>query len=245
MKKESRCKEIGRMLNGVMVRQESEVFEYKYTAIPKVIRQFIDENTKELFVENLGCWFINYRNIVDVTGPKDKILLLVEMKISDYKKVTNHYPCVYLGDGLVTEFNENEDLKGYMFFPTVEYADEEACYIESLEDDELVNVIVGVTEKETEPTVSVKEQNLLQKTYLMKDGNGFTKIGKSFNPVYRESTLQSEKPTVELLATLDLDIELELHKKYAEYRVRGEWFSLTSKQIKEIILENSFQKHIP
>lgn len=175
MKKESRYKQIGRMLNGVMVRQESDVFEYKHTVIPKKIRQFIDENTKELFVENLGCWFIHYRNIIDATGLKDKILLLVEMKIIDYKKITNHYPCIYLGHGLVTEFNENEELKDYMFFPTVEYADEESCYIENLEDDELVNVIVGVTGKEIEPITSTKEHSLIQKTYLMKDGNGFTK----------------------------------------------------------------------
>jgi hypothetical protein len=73
------------------------------------------------------------------------------------------------------------------------------------------------------------------KTYLLKDKNtGFYKIGKSVNPKNREKTLQSEKPTYELLKVWDKNIEKELHEKYATQRVRGEWFDLNKIQIKYI-----------
>jgi hypothetical protein len=73
------------------------------------------------------------------------------------------------------------------------------------------------------------------KTYLLKDKNtGFYKIGKSVNPKNREKTLQSEKPTYELLKVWDKNIEKELHNKYATQRVRGEWFDLSKIQIKYI-----------
>lgn len=71
--------------------------------------------------------------------------------------------------------------------------------------------------------------------YLMKDkANGYCKIGISNKPTFRERTLQSEKPTVEMLAShkypsraVASAIETALHTLYAESRVRGEWFNLT------------------
>jgi len=53
------------------------------------------------------------------------------------------------------------------------------------------------------------------KTYLMIDEqNNYYKIGRSNNPNYRESTLQSEKPLIKLLMTCNIDIENELHLKF-------------------------------
>lgn len=79
------------------------------------------------------------------------------------------------------------------------------------------------------------------KTYLMKDSNtNYTKIGKSINPQKRESTLQSEKPTIELLKVCDDLVETELHKKYASNRIRGEWFDLSDNDIQEICSEYKF-----
>ncbi len=70
----------------------------------------------------------------------------------------------------------------------------------------------------------------------MRDKNtGLTKIGKSCNPVSRERTLQSEKPTISLLAISENDIENFLHEQYANKRVRGEWFALTDKDISNIL----------
>lgn len=79
--------------------------------------------------------------------------------------------------------------------------------------------------------------------YLMWDTtNGFHKIGISNNPKYRERTLQSEKPTIELLKAKQYPtrmiaeaIESALHKAYADKRLRGEWFNLSPEDIEHII----------
>jgi hypothetical protein len=79
--------------------------------------------------------------------------------------------------------------------------------------------------------------------YLMLDTtNGFYKIGISNNPEYREKTLQSEKPTIELLAAKPFPsriiaeaIESALHKAYGDKRLRGEWFELDGKDVADIL----------
>ncbi len=79
--------------------------------------------------------------------------------------------------------------------------------------------------------------------YLMKDvANGFYKIGISNNPEYREHTLQSEKPTIELLSArafpsrvIASAIESALHTAFGEKRLRGEWFDLSENEVNDII----------
>lgn len=79
--------------------------------------------------------------------------------------------------------------------------------------------------------------------YLMKDvANGFYKIGISNNPEYREHTLQSEKPTIELLSArafpsrvIASAIESALHTAFGEKRLRGEWFGLSENDVNDII----------
>lgn len=74
------------------------------------------------------------------------------------------------------------------------------------------------------------------KTYLMTDSNtGYTKIGASINPKIRERTLQSEKPTITLFAICEDMIESELHMKFYEKQIRGEWFDLSKKDIDNLI----------
>nr|WP_236027380.1 GIY-YIG nuclease family protein [Gelidibacter pelagius] len=76
----------------------------------------------------------------------------------------------------------------------------------------------------------------------MKDlANGYYKIGISNNPTYREKTLQSEKPTIELIKSklfsnrkVAVAFERSLHKTYENKRLRGEWFELSERDIKEI-----------
>lgn len=78
--------------------------------------------------------------------------------------------------------------------------------------------------------------------YLMKDfANGFHKIGISNSPSYREKTLQSEKPTIELITSkqfsnrkIAVAFESSLHKTYENKRLRGEWFELTEREVREI-----------
>ncbi len=78
--------------------------------------------------------------------------------------------------------------------------------------------------------------------YLMHDTtNGFTKIGISNKPIYRERTLQSEKPTIEMVVSKKFPVrkiaesfEKSLHNTYAEKRIRGEWFELTPEDIEHL-----------
>ena len=78
--------------------------------------------------------------------------------------------------------------------------------------------------------------------YLMVDTtNNFHKIGISNNPRYREHTLQSDKPTIELLCAKEYPsraiaeaFESALHRVYAGKRIRGEWFNLDTSDIEDI-----------
>ena len=72
-------------------------------------------------------------------------------------------------------------------------------------------------------------------TYIMCDKNtGFYKIGKSTKPKFRERTLQSEKPTIELIMVFKADVELNLHTRYKRKRIRGEWFILSPDDLIDI-----------
>lgn len=74
--------------------------------------------------------------------------------------------------------------------------------------------------------------------YLMRDDRSrLFKIGISKNPEYRERTLQSDNPMVTLLAywvAVDASDEKVLHKHFQAYRMRGEWFALTPRHIRQI-----------
>lgn len=78
--------------------------------------------------------------------------------------------------------------------------------------------------------------------YLMCDiSNGFYKIGISNHPQYREHTLQSEKPTIELVCAKQYPvrliaeaIEAALHKAYDSKHLRGEWFQLTLEDVENL-----------
>ncbi len=78
--------------------------------------------------------------------------------------------------------------------------------------------------------------------YLMIDTtNNYHKIGISNKPKYREKTLQSEKPTIEMLAFKEFpsrviakSIEKALHETFRHKNIRGEWFDLDESDINEI-----------
>lgn len=98
-----------------------------------------------------------------------------------------------------------------------------------------------IEEQNEAKTEDVKEKGTCY-VYLMIDTtNNFHKIGISNNPKYREHTLQSDKPTIELLCAKEFpsriiaeSIEAALHKAYANKRIRGEWFNLEKTDIEEI-----------
>jgi hypothetical protein len=79
--------------------------------------------------------------------------------------------------------------------------------------------------------------------YLMHDTtNDYYKIGISIKPEYREKTLQSDKPTIELICSKEYpdrgiakSIENALHINYKVKHIRGEWFELNSSDVENII----------
>jgi len=82
-----------------------------------------------------------------------------------------------------------------------------------------------------------KLQSDFTKVYVMIDKNtGYYKIGRSTNPEKRERTLQSEKPTIEMLFNHDARVvdEKHLHNMFVDKRVRGEWFDLNGSDLNKI-----------
>ena len=87
----------------------------------------------------------------------------------------------------------------------------------------------------TKQKISVKQKIIDKKTYIIKDCNtNLYKIGCSNDPLKREKTLQSEKPNIKIIKIFENYIEKELHIKYNDFRVRGEWFNLNNIQINYI-----------
>jgi hypothetical protein len=78
--------------------------------------------------------------------------------------------------------------------------------------------------------------------YLMFDSqNACYKIGISNIPEWREKTLQSQKPSIKLIAAkkfvnrrIAANFEKALHDSYSHRRKRGEWFILDQEDIEEI-----------
>lgn len=97
----------------------------------------------------------------------------------------------------------------------------------------------GIKIKSKSETVFSQPESSPCYVYLMFDYNtGYYKIGISKSPKRREGTLQSEKPTIEMLACkqypdrkIALAIEKALHNVYSDKHVRGEWFSLSEQDV--------------
>lgn len=79
---------------------------------------------------------------------------------------------------------------------------------------------------------------------MIDHNTGYYKIGKSKKPRFREKTLQSEKPTIEMLFVINKNIEKELHRRYSDKRVRGEWFRLEDKDV-EYLRKKYSEKYLP
>lgn len=102
--------------------------------------------------------------------------------------------------------------------------------MDKLKDNELVSICDNVTHDSCY-------------VYLMHDeANNFYKIGMSNNPVYREGTLQSEKPTIKLIVShkyptrkFAAAIETALHNMYSDVHVRGEWYRLNKDDVNVIV----------
>jgi len=108
--------------------------------------------------------------------------------------------------------------------------------------------------EEEEEEVEVEEESWYEEVeceeylYLMKNNlNGQYKIGRSNNPSYRERTLQSQEPDVNLVAKFKglAYLEREWHDYFDSERVRGEWFKLNSTQLNFMISKCKSSKAPP
>ena len=132
--------------------------------------------------------------------------------------------------GVISEFNSDIILKTIKYLDSILEKDD-ITYLRFKY--QLLNNLIYQTKTNLDITN--------QKTYLMKDSNtGLIKIGKAIDPKFRERTLQSEKPTISLFTICDDLVERELHKKYNDKRVRGEWFKLSKDEVSDIIKEYDF-----
>lgn len=197
-----------------------------------------------LKVDN-GFLFCNSTNI---NGKK--ILAVTESALIDFSDYVENFSSEKVfKDGNVLEFIEGNTFK----IAGIQFGDEDWHYIKIT--DKQVNVVInsevtGLTldlgteiknDRALEEDFQTKKQSI--KTYVMIDTtNNLYKIGKSVNPIVRERTLQSEKPTIELYLVCNSDIENILHFKYKNKRVRGEWFSLTQDDLIDLVLEHEFEK---
>lgn len=100
----------------------------------------------------------------------------------------------------------------------------------------LANPITGKI-KALNCQVSTNADNRQEQTvYLMRNKrNGFTKIGIARDPAFRERTLQSQEPEIEMLFSIQgtRAVEQECHRRFKNQRVRGEWFDLSDSDIEE------------
>ena len=86
--------------------------------------------------------------------------------------------------------------------------------------------------------------------YIMRNNdNGAYKIGISKSPEYREHTLQSQEPNVTCIFQLEFEsrdyaraVERDMHAKYAEYHMRGEWFSIPHNIISQVMADIAKQR---
>jgi hypothetical protein len=84
-----------------------------------------------------------------------------------------------------------------------------------------------------------ENKNVL-KTYLIEDGaNGVFKIGKTINVQQRFNSLKTANPNIKIILVINGFFETELHEKYKKKQISGEWFSLSKKDIKDIIQQYS------
>lgn len=83
-----------------------------------------------------------------------------------------------------------------------------------------------------QPREKTRRHNQAQFAYIMiNKRNGYYKIGISQKPSYRERTLQSQEPEIELIyvssGNYGWEEEMMVHAHFREKRMRGEWFNLT------------------
>ena len=71
-------------------------------------------------------------------------------------------------------------------------------------------------------------------TYILTDGSGLYKIGKSIDVRKRVKSLMIGNPSIRIVAIFHKDVESMLHDIFKEKRVAGEWFRLTKSDLERV-----------
>jgi len=143
----------------------------------------------------------------------------------------------YIGDNLFInkDFIKATEPESYVYI----YEGLVSAITEHIIENEALSKIISDSEGRPEGYIHPQEY-----VYLMIDRrSGFYKIGISTSPKFREKTLQSQSPKIELLFAYKgtKKEEQELHKKFAHKRIRGEWFYLSYYDIK--LIKTYFNKN--
>jgi hypothetical protein len=80
--------------------------------------------------------------------------------------------------------------------------------------------------------------------FIEEEGGAAIKIGATCHPKWRMQTLQSGNPRrLTLLGIVeDPTLERELHARFSEYRISGEWYDATAPGLRELITERAEQR---
>ena len=97
--------------------------------------------------------------------------------------------------------------------------------------------------QDVQPTPTTTNAEEACFVYIMRNNdNGAYKIGISNNPKYREHTLQSQEPNVTCIFQLEFEsrerarsVESDMHLKWAEFHLRGEWFAIPHERVNEVM----------
>ena len=95
--------------------------------------------------------------------------------------------------------------------------------------------VCRTSSKFTFPNVRIrKTKNSLSQVYLVRSFGNYYKIGKTNNIEKRLKQLGTSNPKITLIGLTHLYSEELLHKKFKDYRVKGEWFIFEDRVLEKV-----------
>jgi hypothetical protein len=213
------------------IKDEYEIWYKKITEAREMVDLLVDARSE---------WSKEKRPLIKKDYPKEYKIYKINIKesgISDIYYNPNCSVCKlsideeYFFIPKNTRFSEPDWRE---IFPTVKGNIVDINRIVRMENEEVS--IYSLEEVEYEKAATKTRYNKTFVYVMIDKSTGLYKIGRSNNPQYRERTLQSEKPTIDLMFKFEGMVmdEKVLHDKYAGKRIRGEWFAIGYEEIEEI-----------
>jgi uncharacterized membrane protein YhaH (DUF805 family) len=226
-----------------MQNEDKIVFHFN----PKQIKLKQNDTISFLFESNEIIKFCINSNLNVIRNKNDE--KVIEYKSSITKNELNLFVNINFKKWKIGLISENREILGGENGSVIDYQSKDnlVTVIKKFGADYTSTVISNILDyqpiENRDVDVNTECKNDLCFVYLMHDtANGYYKIGISNKPYYREKTLQSEKPTIELITSkkypirkIAESIEKSLHSVYEDKRLRGEWFELEEDDVKNII----------